>query len=102
MTVDEAINELIQCYSLNSKTAKKKNEAISMAIDALEKQRWIPVSVGLPGIGVRVIVELDDGYMTMAERYLSGKWDLWEGAEVIAWKYKPVSYEYYQGGGEQE
>lgn len=44
MTVDEAINELIQCYSLNSKTAKKKNEAISMAIEALEKQRWIPVT----------------------------------------------------------
>lgn len=44
MTIDEAINELIQCYSLNSKTAKKKNEAISMAIEALEKQRWIPVT----------------------------------------------------------
>lgn len=44
MTTDEAINELIQCYSLNSKTAKKKNEAISMAIEALEKQRWIPVT----------------------------------------------------------
>ena len=44
MTVDEAIHELIQCYSLRVKTAKKKNEAISMAIKALQKQQWIPVT----------------------------------------------------------
>ena len=38
MTNEEAINELLQCYSLYSpfKTAKKTNEAISMAIKALE------------------------------------------------------------------
>ncbi len=37
MTVNEAINELIQCYSFNA--SEKKNEAISMAIKALEEQR---------------------------------------------------------------
>lgn len=38
LTNEEAINELLQCYSLYSpfKTAKKTNEAISMAIAALE------------------------------------------------------------------
>lgn len=48
MTIDEAINELMQCYSFNSKTAEKKNEAISMAIKALEKQRWILTTERLP------------------------------------------------------
>ena len=56
MTNEEAINELLQCYSLYSpfKTAKKTNEAISMAIKALEGKdidvptKWIPVSKGLP------------------------------------------------------
>lgn len=56
MTNEEAINELLQCYSLYSpfKAAKKTNEAISMAIAALEDRdinvstKWIPVSERLP------------------------------------------------------
>ena len=97
MTIDEAIKDIKD----NIKPVVG-GKSLDMAIEALERQRWIPVSEGLPGIGVRVIVELDDGYMTMAERYLSGKWDLWEDAEVIAWKYKPVPYECYQEGGGSE
>jgi len=37
MTIDEAINELTQCYSFNA--SEKKNEAISIAIKALEEQQ---------------------------------------------------------------
>lgn len=37
MTIDEAINELTQCYSFNA--SEKKNEAINMAIEALGKQQ---------------------------------------------------------------
>lgn len=56
MTNEEAINELLQCYSLYSpfKAAKKTNEAISMAIKALKDKdidvptKWIPVSERLP------------------------------------------------------
>ncbi len=52
MTNEEAINELLQCYSLYSpfKTAKKTNEAISMAIDALAKDINAPSKSALDHI----------------------------------------------------
>lgn len=67
MTVDEAINELIQCYSLNFKIAKKKNEAISMAIEALEKQRWIPVTNEYTTCRKETIMTLDEAILHCEE-----------------------------------
>lgn len=60
MTIDEAINELIQCYNLNSKTAKKQNEAINMAIEALGKQ--IPMKLLPPEMGIDGRVITPCGY----------------------------------------
>lgn len=87
MTVDEAINELTQCYSLNSKTAEKKNEAISMAVKALGKQRWILCSERLPNRFEDVWVTDNYGkVMVCCLGYIgwrnidSDEWD-----DVIAW-----------------
>lgn len=98
MTVDEAINELIQCYSLNSKTAKKKNEAISMAIKALERQRWIPVTERLPEVGQRVLVTTKDGFIGFGKCIDAGHL-AWYYHDIIAWM--PVLVKPYQSG-EQE
>lgn len=98
MTVDEAINELIQCYNLNSKIAKKKNEAISMAIKALEKQRWIPVSERLPEVGQRVFVTTKDGFIDI-RRCIDAGHLTWFYSNIIAWM--PFLLKPYQGG-EQE
>lgn len=52
MNNEEAINELLQCYSLYSpfKTAKKTNEAISMAIAALKGKAEEAPAIPLPWI----------------------------------------------------
>ena len=123
MTIDEVINELIQCYSLNSKTAKKKNEAISMAIEALERQRWIPCSERMPEerewIGTKhfgttisdevyVTFEAPDGqrfadHISFQNGKLSRsdaeRMRVWyKGAKPIAWMSLPEPYQ----EGEQE
>ena len=103
MTVDEAINELIQCYSLNSKTAKKQNEAINMAIEALgkqQKQQWILTAERLPEVGQRVLVTTKDGF-TDIRRCIDAGHLAWFYSGTIAWM--PYNLpEPYQKDGEQE
>ena len=95
MTVDEAINELIQCYSFNA--SEKKNEAISMAIKALEKRRWILCSERLPEVGQRVLVTTKDGFTDIRKCIDAGHL-AWFYSGTIAWM--PFLVEPYKG--EQE
>ena len=92
MTVDEAINELIQCYSFNA--SEKKNEAISMAIKALEKRRWIVCSERLPEVGQRVLVTTKDGF-TDIRRCIDAGHLAWFYSGTIAWM--PFLVEPYKG-----
>lgn len=92
MTVDEAINELIQCYSFNA--SEKKNEAISMAIKALEKRRWILCSERLPEVGQRVLVTTKDGF-TDIRRCIDAGHLAWFYSGTIAWM--PFLVEPYKG-----
>ena len=50
MKIDEAIKELKSCNPLtgDDKNDSKHFEAVDMAIEALERTRWIPVSERLP------------------------------------------------------
>jgi hypothetical protein len=82
MTVNEAINELIQCYSFNA--SEKKNEAISMAIKALEEQRWIFVTERLPEVGQRVLVTTKDGFIDIRKCIDAGHL-AWFYSNIIAW-----------------
>ena len=95
MTVNEAINELIQCYSFNA--SEKKNEAISMAIKALEEQRWIFVTERLPEVGQRVLVTTKDGFIDIRKCIDAGHL-AWFYSNIIAWM--PFLVEPYKG--EQE
>ena len=101
MTIDEAINELTQCYSFNA--SEKKNEAISMAIEALgkqQKQQWILTAERLPEVGQRVLVTTKDGF-TDIRRCIDAGHLAWFYSGTIAW----MSYnlpEPYQKDGEQE
>lgn len=82
MIVNEAINELIQCYSFNA--SEKKNEAISMAIKALEEQRWILVTERLPEVGQRVLVTTKDGFIDIRKCIDAGHL-AWFYSNIIAW-----------------
>ena len=81
-------------------TQRNRNIALDMAIQAIEEQRWIPVSEGLPPIGDEVIVTTVWGEVTKAERYRSGNedWFIHEGAtnakteDILAWKLRPQPY----------
>jgi len=95
MTVNEAINELIQCYSFNA--SEKKNEAINMAIKALEEQRWIFVTERLPEVGQRVLVTTKDGFIDIRKCIDAGHL-AWFYSNIIAWM--PFLVEPYKG--EQE
>ena len=98
MTVDEAINELIQCYSFNA--SEKKNEAISMAIKALERRRWILCSERLPEVGQRVLVTNKDGFIDI-RRCIDAGHLAWFYSGTIAWM--PYNLpEPYQESGEQK
>ena len=100
MTIDEAINELIQCYSLNSKIAERQNKAISMAIEALEKQQkqqWILTTERLPEVGQRVLVTTKDGFIDIRKCIDAGHL-AWFYSGTIAWM--PFLVEPYKG--EQE
>ena len=101
MTIDEAINELIQCYSLNSKTAEKQNEAISMAIEALEEQQWIPCSKRLPNKFEDVWVTDNRGKVAVCRMGHTGWRDMESGEwmycldSIVAWMpyYVPDPYQ---------
>ena len=82
MTIDEAINELTQCYSFNA--SEKKNEAISMAIEALEKRRWILATKRLPEVGQRVLVTTKDGFIDIRKCIDAGHL-AWFYSNIIAW-----------------
>lgn len=101
MTIDEAINELTQCYSFNA--SEKKNEAISMAIEALgkqQKQQWILTAERLPEVGQRVLVTTKDGF-THIRRCIDAGHLAWFYSGTIAWM--PYNLpEPYQEGSEQE
>lgn len=98
MTIDEAINELTQCYSFNA--SEKKNEAISMAIEALgkqQKQQWILTAERLPEVGQRVLVTTKDGFTDIRKCIDAGHL-AWFYSGTIAWM--PFLVEPYKG--EQE
>lgn len=92
MTIDEAINELTQCYSFNSKTAEKKNEAISMAIKALEKRRWIPVTERLPEKSGYYLATVDIGWKVVDVIYFNNASGFLMPNTVKAWKPTPEPY----------
>lgn len=95
MTIDEAINELIQCYSFGS--SKKKNEAISMAIKALEKRRWILATERLPEVEQRVLVTTKDGFIDIRKCIDAGHL-AWFYSNIIAWMPYNLPEPYQEGG----
>ena len=74
--------------------------AQNMALDALERQMWIPCSERLPKINECVLVSDVAGYVQVAELYRNKKGKLkWESdigldldCEVIAWMPLPEPY----------
>lgn len=93
MTIDEAINELIQCYNLNFKTAEKKNEAISMAIEALKEQQWIPCSERLPEKSGYYLATIDIGLKVVDVIFFNNGSGFLMANTVKAWKPRPTPYQ---------
>lgn len=87
--------------------------ALDMAIQALEQQRWIPVSEGVPECHIcedgyvepskAVLVQLNNGSMETS-RYWKGKTEPWidltypTTLSVVAWRSLPQSYGEEQDG----
>lgn len=107
MTIDEAIKDIKD----NIKPVVG-GKSLDMAIEALERQRWIPCSVRLPDKeGDYLVTLLDDGRtwveIALWNETFGGRWqavlyndvDYSDISNVIAWKPLP---EPYQEGGEQE
>ena len=79
-----------------NKMADTDYELCDMAIQALEKQRWIPVGEKLPEIGniEDYWVCTDKGYMCKAE-WISWHWNYYNipiGEKIIAWRELPEPY----------
>lgn len=103
MTIDEAIKYLRNPLSWAiGKTLEKQiadnKEATQMAIDALEKQRWIPCSERLPEEGEVVLTQAkfkDDVKMAVSSRIDYNYWTTWgtRDINIIAWMPLPEPYQ---------
>ena len=90
MTINEAINELTQCYSFNA--SEKKNEAISMAIKSLKRQQWVPVAERLPDkSAVYTITDYYGRVARLAFHDNERNYKYWRNY-VKAWMPKPEPY----------
>ena len=110
----EAINWLTRIRDRLMTTSSKQFEALTFAIAALEKQRWIPCSERLPeekdaGIlkklgtdkrseYVLATVEVKGVRMTVTACTYDGKWDwnmkyAFPDYKVIAWRPLPEPYQ---------
>ena len=110
MTIDEAIKYLSNPLSWAiGKTLEKQiadnKEATQMAIDALEKQRWIPCGERLPEVGKGVLLTTTFPTVIIGWLKSDGKWMIYENDGnsfqdyITAWMPLP---EPYQEGGEQD
>ena len=94
--------DCLLCYEQGNMEEQK--EALDMAIKALEKERWIPVSERLPEErGLYIVTEkvycVDDrehtgrfNLMTEQVEFDNGKWRKAHFYEVIAWMPLPEPY----------
>ena len=99
MTREEAIYVLKNTAWLGSNDDRETTEqAVDMAIDALEQTAWIPAEERLPDDFEHVLVTLGNGYDGVTYDWRSnGDWYDW-GKSVIAWMPLP---EPYKGGDEE-
>ena len=90
MTREEAIDILFGVIQANS---EEENEALDMAIEALEQTQWIPCSERLPKIEenpVLVTTDGSNGDVIDIALYMSDGWH--KASEVLAWKPLPEPY----------
>ena len=103
MTVDEAIKYLRNPLSWAiGKTLEKQiadnKEATQMAIEALERQRWIPCSERMPEDDTEVLVYLFENNKSPYIAWLSdGRWyteyfEVEQEDEPVAWMPLPEPY----------
>lgn len=109
MTIEDAMNNLklikriLVCYNKDEKGNRvadtKIGEAVAIAIEALEKSKWIPVSERLPEKGKQVLCCNQHGSVfTSAVTYTikcEGKMRVWFGQHhgVVAWMPLPKPVE---------
>ena len=108
MTRSEAakICQSIKFILENSDYTEAVEEALNMAIEALEQEpKWIPVTERLPEEGLAVLIFTESGDIEFGQRD-ENKWewlaesisDYWTRAEeVIAWQPLPEPYEESDG-----
>ena len=89
MTREEAIDILFGVIQANS---EEENEALDMAIEALEQTRWIPCSERLPISPKFCLVTTDgsNGDVIDIALYMSDGWH--KASEVLAWMPLPEPY----------
>ena len=94
MNTEEAIEILQEKYStmsmcLTKDECDRNNEAVDMAISALEKQRWILCSERLPEVEKEVLICTERGTITTAI-YEDGKMD----EDESSWVWHDIDYAY--------
>lgn len=96
MTNEEAIKRLKEGEPFSELYNKMWEEALNMAIKALEDSRWISVKERLPKKKGYYLVTIFDDYRHISEiciEYWYGKRQGWSTAiEVTAWMPLPKSY----------
>ena len=98
LTNKEAIYVLKNAAWLGTdKDREKTEQAVDMAIDALQQTAWIPVGERLPDDFERVLVTLGNYDGVTYDWRSDGDWYDW-GKSVIAWMSLPEPYK----GGDNE